>query len=223
RYDRVVVFFAPRRGHLLVVVAKYRILHIGSPAVSPPQGRTSMANTDMGAASTQVRNDPLVKFALRSTGGGRGGRRPILRTVLRKTRWLVFCEGGRLDRCHLSTRDEIPRRRGVPRPSPGRSGRRPGKGSTRRAHMERGLARETQPRAGSRHGGVIPVPCRRTHRGVVSYYQPCLDQSQQGREGRLAGSLGRTFVDNRALDRVHDRGEALARNCNGRAIVTHWP
>src|SRR5215472_15735709 len=171
----------------------------------------------MGATSMQVRNDPFVKSALRSPVGA-GGKHP----VPGKTRWLV-CKGTRLDRGHLSTRDGIPRRRGGATALHEGARSPPRQGSTRRAHIERGLARETQPRTGSRHGGIIPVPCRRTHRGVVPYYQPCLDQSQQGREGRLARSFGRTFLDDRALDRVHDRGEALARNCNGGAIVTHWP
>ena len=48
-----------------------------------------MANTDMGAASMQVRNDPFVKFALRSPVGA-GEKHP----VPRKTRWLVSARAG---------------------------------------------------------------------------------------------------------------------------------
>jgi hypothetical protein len=37
RHDGVVVFLAPRAGNLLVVVAKYCILHIGLPQLSHPK------------------------------------------------------------------------------------------------------------------------------------------------------------------------------------------
>ncbi len=64
---------------------------------------------------------------------------------------------------------------------------------------------------------------RRRTRRRLPYYQSRVDQCQYGREGGLAGGFGRTLVQDRALDRVDDHGKAMVRNCNGGAIVIHWP
>src|SRR5882762_12031029 len=81
-------------------------------------------------------------------------------------------------------------------------------------------AHEAQPRAGARRLADV---LRRGTRRRLPYDQSRVDQCQYGREGGLAGGLGRTLVQDRALDRVHDHGKAVVRNCNGGAIVVHWP